>query len=83
MNLNVTIKLTDSEFEIVCKITIASMFLWNIKITKSNIISTIKHQIHQSGEYYINFTSEANSEGSDYYYKNSEEIDKIYNKYFN
>lgn len=82
MKLVVKIELRDEDFEKVCKVSIANLIISKYKITKKSIISRIKHSINQSGEYYINFTADADDEGTCYYDEHSEEIDNIYNKYF-
>jgi len=82
MKLIIKIELREDQFEEICKVSIANIIISKNKITKKSIISRIKHSIHQSGEYYINFTADADNEGAEYYYGHSEEIDIIYNKYF-
>ena len=82
MRLVVKIELPEYEFEQVCKLTIAGMLRSKSKINKGEIISMIKHEITQKGEYYINFTGDANDEGSKYLRENEAEVDAVYNRYF-
>ena len=82
MKLSVKIDLSELNFEEVCKITIADMILSKYKINKGSIISSIKSHIHQAGEYYINFTRDANNDAAFYYDEHEEEINVIYDKYF-
>lgn len=79
----VRIELPEERFEETCKVTIAGMLLCKVEsINKKSILDTLRNNISQSGEYFIDFTADADSEAFDYFEEHEEEVNAIFNKYF-
>jgi hypothetical protein len=78
----IKINLPDYRFEEVCRFAIANLLTLHKKVSKKAIIERLRHLIYQSGEYYINFPDDADSEAAEYLDDNYEKVNSIYDRYF-